>query len=168
MSNCFILKFGLVECHFVTAHSCLLTMVLSCALEKKFFACQVNQPFASVFSIGMLFILFWHFLKSVREISGMVLWLDVWQKLKITIHRQLIHWLRVNSAMILLYVVNLPLKYPQRSFTKLCLLAEDVGSAVKSVVNVSWGQYPEELAYWSSHWSALLSAWHKHARFPER
>lgn len=70
--------------------------------------------------------------------------------------------------MILLYLVNLPLKYPQKSFTKLCLLAEDVGSAVKSVVNVSWGQYQEELAYWSSHWSALLSAWHKHARFPER
>lgn len=39
--------------------------------------------------------------------------------------------------MILLYLVNLALKYPQKSFTKLCLLAEDVGSAVKSVVNVS-------------------------------
>ena len=29
-------------------------------------------------------------------------------------------------------------------------------------------QYPEELAFWSSHSSALLSAWHKRARFPER
>ena len=49
------------------------------------------------------------------------------------------------------YLVNLPLKlrqqlfvckhyillYSQKSFTKLCLLAEDAGSAVKSVVNVS-------------------------------
>ena len=39
--------------------------------------------------------------------------------------------------MIFLYLVNLPLTYSQKSFTKLCLLAEDVGSAVKSVVNVS-------------------------------
>lgn len=163
MSNCFILKFGLVECHFVTARSCLLTMVLSCALEKNFLPGRsFNHLPQSVFSIGMFLILFWHF---PREIPGTVLLLDVWQKLKII---QIIPWLRVNSAMIFLYLVNLPLTYSQKSFTKLCLLAEDVGSAVKSVVNVSWGQYQEELAYWSSHWSALLSAWHKHARFPER
>ena len=58
---------------------------------------------------------------------------------------------RVNAAMFFYYLVNLPLKlrqqlfvckhyillYSQKSFTKLCLLAEDVGSAAKSVVNVS-------------------------------
>lgn len=54
MSNCFILKFGLVECHFVTARSCLLTMVLSCALEKNFLPGRsFNHLPQSVFSIGM-------------------------------------------------------------------------------------------------------------------